>query len=118
VTLLSREAILGADDLRTQDVDVPEWGGKVRIRSLTAHDRDAIETAVYGAQKEGKYAPENVRALYAAGCIVDEKGDPLFSAADVEALGRKSAAALNRVYEAVLELNAIAEGDIEELAKN
>jgi hypothetical protein len=118
VSLLSREAILGAQDLPTKDVPVPEWGGTVRIRSLTAKDRDAIETAVYAAHKNGRHAPENVRALYAAGCIIDEKGTPLFTVEDVEALGQKSATALNRIYEAVLSHNAIAEGDVEELAGN
>lgn len=118
MSLLSREAILGAQDLPTKDVPVPEWGGTVRIRSLTAKDRDAIETAIFTARQEGLVAPDNVRARYASACIVDEKGAPLFTADDVEALGQKSATALNRVYDAVLSHNAIAEGDVEELAGN
>jgi hypothetical protein len=35
MTLLSKSAILCANDLQTEDVDVPEWGGAVRVRSFT-----------------------------------------------------------------------------------
>jgi hypothetical protein len=118
VTVLGRDAILGAHDLPTKDVPVPEWGGTVRIRSLTARDRDALETAVYQARQDGLVAPDNVRARYASACIVGEDGKPLFTEEDIVALGGKSAAALGRVYDAVLSFNAIAEGDVEELAGN
>lgn len=118
MTLLGRDAILAAQDLPTKDVPVPEWGGTVRIRSLTARDRDALETAIYQARQEGLVAPDNVRARYASACIVDENGKPLFTEEDIVALGGKSAAALGRVYDAVLSFNAIAEGDVEELAGN
>jgi hypothetical protein len=36
MTLLSKTAILCANDLQTEDVDVPEWGGAVRVRSFIA----------------------------------------------------------------------------------
>jgi hypothetical protein len=35
MTLLSKSAILCANDLQTEDVEVPEWGGVVRLRSFT-----------------------------------------------------------------------------------
>ena len=41
MTLLSKSAILCANDLQTEDVDVPEWGGTVRVRSFTGRERDA-----------------------------------------------------------------------------
>ena len=32
MTLLSKTAILAAQHLQTEDVEVPEWGGAVRVR--------------------------------------------------------------------------------------
>ena len=43
MTLLSKTAILCANDLKTEDVDVPEWGGAVRVRSFTGRARDAFD---------------------------------------------------------------------------
>lgn len=118
MALLTRAQILKADDLPSRDVPVPEWGGTVRVRSLTAKDRDEFETAVLAARQEGNLSPGNIRARYAAAAIVDEKGKQLFSEDDIEALGAKSAAALDRVYAAVNDLNALSPKDVEELRGN
>ena len=52
MTLLSKTAILCANDLQTEDVDVPEWGGVVRVRSFTGRERDAFEASM--VRGEGK----------------------------------------------------------------
>lgn len=114
--LLSRSEILKADDLPTKDVEVPEWGGTVRVRSMTAAARDALEEAYRQARRDGE--PVSLRALYAQACIVDENGNPVFVEADIEALGKKSADALDRVYEAIVSLNKLAPEHVEEAAKN
>ena len=38
--LLNKEQIQSVSDLETQDVEVPEWGGTVRLKSLTGAERD------------------------------------------------------------------------------
>lgn len=116
--LLSRAEILKSNDLPTREVHVPEWNGTVRIRSLTARDRDEIDTALYTAQKEGRPAPENIRALYVAACVVDESGTRIFNDEDVMALGQKNGTAIDRIYTAIMELNKLKPEDIEEAAKN
>ena len=47
----------------------------------------------------------NVRAKLCAWCVIDENGGRMFSDADVVALGAKSAAALDRIYEVASELS-------------
>jgi len=117
MALLTRSAILAANDLPTRDIAVPEWGGDIRVRSMTAFDRDQFELAIRAQHERGE-TMSNIRAHYAAACIVDENGDPLFSVEDVEALGRKSGAALDRVFSAITEMNALNPGDVEQLAGN
>jgi hypothetical protein len=62
--------------------------------------------------------PQNVRAYLAVLTVVDEAGNNLFSFKDVEALGRKSAAALDRIFETAQRLNSLNAADIETLEKN
>ena len=117
---LSRDAVLNAQDLETVDVYVPEWGGKVRVRTLTAEEKDRLEISLVMAN--GKIGDpkniRNVRARFVAEASVDEDGKKLFRESDVIALGQKSAAALSRVFNAIQELNIISDQDIEEMAKN
>ncbi len=46
MNLLPRDLIDGADDLPVEDVEVPEWGGAVRLRTLTGSERDGFEASV------------------------------------------------------------------------
>jgi hypothetical protein len=38
---LSADAILAADDIVTEAVDCPEWGGKVLVKAMTGAERDS-----------------------------------------------------------------------------
>ena len=53
---LTRDAILAAEDLRTEEVPVPEWGGSVIVRTLRGDDRDAYDLACYASRKARKLA--------------------------------------------------------------
>ena len=116
--ILSRDDILKADDLKTEDVDVPEWGGVVRIRGLTGTQRDAFEASVVKMNGTNKqYNLTNLRARFVALCVVDADGKRLFSDQDVKQLGEKSATALERVWTAARKLSGMSEDDVEELAE-
>lgn len=116
---LTRDAILQATDLTFEDVQVPEWGGMVRVRGLTGAERDAFEASVVERQgKQSKLNMTNIRARFVALVVVDGEGKRLFSDADVAALGRKSGVALNRVFEVAQRLSGITETDMSELEKN
>src|SRR5574340_602108 len=103
MALLTREQILQAQDLKTQDVDVPEWGGTVRVRMMTGTERDAIGAALIGPDRKPDMRQYRIRLL--AACIVGEDGAPLFGQDEIEQLGRKSSLALDRVYRVAEELN-------------
>ena len=114
--ILTKDAIIAKNDLPKKIVSVPEWGGSVYVRSLTAADRDHYEASIVNGD-DTKF--ENIRARFLSLCIVDEDGTRLFtSAKDVTALGQKSSAALDRVWGVAKNLNKISKEDIEELAKN
>ena len=118
MTYLDRAAILGVNDLPTRDVDVPEWGGTVRVRAMNAKDRDDYELAVMEAANAGRSLPENFRSIFAAACIVNEAGEQQFTHEDVTLLGQKSHAALGRIFTVVADMNALKPGAFEDMAKN
>lgn len=116
---LSRDAILAVDDVQFEDVDVPEWGGKVRVKSLTGKERDALESSmIVGKGKNANVNLSNLRAKLVAQAVVDENGMRVFGDDDIAALGAKSAAALTRVYEVAQRLSGITQEDVDELTKN
>lgn len=117
---LTKDQILNANDVEERIVDVTEWGGKVLVRGLTGVQRDAFEkSCIEGKGKNREVNVINARAKLVAMAIVDPKTkEPMFTQKDVEALGKKSAKAINRVYEVATELSGIGEEEIEELTKN
>lgn len=116
---LTRDQILAAEDITTEEVDVPEWGGSVLVRSLTGQQRDQFEaTLVERRGKRTAMNTANIRAKLVSLCVVDEAGQPVFTHADVEALGQKSAAGLARIYDVASKLSGISDDDVEDLAAN
>lgn len=104
MALLSRDTILAAEDLPRELVAVPEWGGEVYVRGLTALEADQIEIAAVTVRfdsEEGELTMNGgIRALWLSKCLCDEHGAALFAKDDAEALAAKSAAAVERCYEA------------------
>lgn len=116
---LSKQDILALRDIKTEDVFVPEWDAWVRVRTLTAAERDYFEAAT--VQRSGRDVQmnlQNIRARLCALCIVDEDGKRIFADEDEFALGTKSAAALDRIFTVAQRLNGLRAEDVEALAKN
>lgn len=120
--VLSRADILDAEDRQTEWVDVPEWGGRVLVRSLEGLERDRYEAAAvrYGRSATGAFEVEglnadNMRARLAAMTMIDEAGANLFTEADVLILGHKSAAALERVFKVAQRLSRLTDADVDAL---
>lgn len=115
--LLTREAILGASDIQTEEVEVPEWGGAVLVRGLSAKETNRLGVASsVRAQADQAGAAERFPIDLVALAIVDEDGHRLFADADVEALGQKSGAALMRVFVVAQRLSGLDSAEI--MAKN
>lgn len=118
---LTRDQIMAhvGQTLRTEIVDVPEWGGTVIVRELTGRERDRFEASI--VEQRGRRTVvnmANMRAKFVAACAIDEQGQPLFYPSDVEMLGDLSAAALNRVFDVGRRLSGLSDEDVEELEKN
>lgn len=116
---LSRDEILNADDLGFEKVAVPEWNGVVGVRSLTGGERGAWERNIASYQGQTvQLNVENMRVMLCYLTMCDQGRKRLFhQKADVLALGRKSAAALERVFKVSMRLSGISEESVEKAAK-
>jgi hypothetical protein len=114
MALLSRDSILKAQDVATKDVQVPEWGGAIRVRSMTVAERNefARRSAAEGANAVG------VSAWLVSVLAVDESGARLFTPEDVQALEARNFKAVDTVVNAILEVNAMGVAAVEAAAKN
>lgn len=119
MTLLTRDQIVEVDDAQFEDIEVPEWGGTVRVVGMTGSQRDAYEASII-EQKGGerRVVLANARAKLVQRCLVGEDMRPLFSREDVSILGRKSAIALERVFDKARALSGMSEEDMEKLVEN
>lgn len=99
MALLTREEIFAIDDLRGEVMDVPEWGGEVRIRSLSF-------AAAHGMFKE-EVKDFDPRLRLIAACLVDDANAPIFSAEDLAALGGKDAEVIARIWKKCVEINGM-----------
>ncbi|MBB5875895.1 hypothetical protein [Xanthomonas sp. 3498] len=104
MNLLTKQQILSADDRAVEDIEVKEWGGAVRVSTMSASDRDKWEQDTYGGEAT---KTEDFRARFVSLCLVNEKGARLFTDKEVAQLGGKSAAALDRVFRAAQRINAL-----------
>ena len=116
--ILGRKDILQADDIKTEEVPVPEWGGTVLVKGMNGKQRDSFEESLLAESgKSRKVNLENLRAKLCAATIVDEQGKKVFTPGDVIALAEKSATAIQRVYDVAAKLCGLSEDDVNELAE-
>ena len=112
---LSKEQILAADDMGLKEVEVPEWGGSVFLRVMTVGERDSYENDWMVNKSRGV---ENFRSKFLQRVLCDEKGNLLFTDAEINLLASKSARVITRIWDAAMKHNALTDDDVEELAKN
>lgn len=118
---LSKREIVAADDSGYEDVHVPEWGGWVRVKRLTAGERGKIEAAqvTIGPEGEQKWNGANMRELFCQMAMVNPTdGVRLFSGQEIHMLAAKSAAAMDRVYESATRQARVSKKDLRELEGN
>ena len=116
---LSKEEIWGVQDTQIEEIWIEEWNSYVRVKSLSAAERDAYENSLLqgkGAKKEFNFA--NARAKLAARAVVDENGKRMFTDQEIQRLSQKSASALTKIWDKARELAGMTDEDVEELLGN
>lgn len=117
--LLSKEQILTANDLTHEDIEVPEWGGRVRVRMMTGTERDQFEEEVFQVKgKDVRQNLKNFRTRLLVRTIINEDGSRMFTDKEIEILGQKAARPIDTVFAAAQRINGMGAKDVEEMTKN
>lgn len=103
---VGREDVLQASDRIVELVEVPEWGGHLYVRNMTALER--VEYDRWNLGTAGQPDMTGMRVKGVIMCACDEKGDRLFTPEDYESLSQKDGAAITRVFLAVMRISGIA----------
>jgi hypothetical protein len=118
---LTAAQILEQPTLVIEVVDVPEWGGKVRLKHLSAKERDDFESSMVKMGKNGRQQMnnENFRArLVQLAAVRDDAGAPMFTRHDIKTLGSLPASGLQRVFNKINEMSAFSEDDLKDLTED
>jgi len=110
---LTREQILGAQDRKVIELEVPEWGGTLRLRSMSGAAAEEYVKAV--AESKSDFEP---LLLLISSSVIDENGDLMFpSPEDVKGLANKNLLALKNVSEACMGVNGFDQTEVAESLK-
>lgn len=117
---LSRTAIIAAQDIRRQRVEVPEWDGYVFVQVMTAAERNAFDQSVITIGADGKRVTslDNFRLKLVGRCLVDDNGKLCFGPDELDDLAAKNGAVISRLADIALEFNGMAAGSVEDATKN
>ena len=124
MTLLNFDDIVASQDKEYEDVEVPEWGGTVRIATMSGEDRDRWELSMMQADDSSERgfklnfdAYSRVRLV--AMCLVDNDFNRIFTTQkEMDALAKKSGKVMDLLYDVAQRVNGITESDIDDLEKN
>ena len=113
MALVTKAQISAAVDRRWEDVPVPEWGGEVRLMSLSAADRGYIEAGSVVANGQNPQLKVESLKVYREKLVgmsmVDENFERLYTNKEIAAgeLGKKDGAIIERLAAKVQELSGM-----------
>ena len=118
---MDKNQIFEIEDLPRQSVYVDEWKTTLHVRSMNGTERAAFESTLISTKdSDGAERFRTAKVLLVALCTVDENGERIFDDLenDTKELSKKSSQAIDRLYKAASLLNAIDDGNVEDISKN
>lgn len=100
---LSFNDIVGICDVQTKQVEVPEWGGIVVVKGMSKRDQQLMRHQASGPG--GPIDTDLLEKLWLAHCLAD----PAITVEQAGQLLEKSAAAVDKVLTAILEINGLSD---------
>jgi hypothetical protein len=114
---MNREEILKTKTVKTESVDVPEWGGTLFVHSLNGlervkfFDRDV-------AEKLGEESPARMGIMLLIHCLRDEQGQHIFLPEDAAQLEEQDGQLVNRLCAIANRVNGIGQDAADAAKKN
>jgi hypothetical protein len=96
---LTAQEVEAADDLPCAELEVPEWGGWLRVRALSLNTYLSIKESA--AQLDGSENERELTVSMLSAALVDENGHAMFDREGAARLLDKSATAVGKVMQAI-----------------
>lgn len=116
--LLQKNEIFAAQDIEVKSVEVPEWKGSVGLKLMNGLERDEYEQFVMDRSDKGSKDLKGVRVELLIRTLCNEEGVLVFDRKDIAELNKKSANAINTLFEEAAKVNGIVQGYVEDAEKN
>ena len=116
---LTREQILKPVEIPKQEIYIPEIGGTVWVKGMSAADRSRFEKEFQTSSgQSSKRKLSQIRERLVIACVCNEEGGPILTVKDVEALGKQSIQIIERIVNVAQKLCGMSSEDVEQLAGN
>jgi len=119
--MLTPDQIENTDDLEIRKISVPEWGGHVFVRTMSAGERDRfVSSSIEQNTGRARTDVANITARLLARTVCDESGKLLFPdlTQGQNVFARKSARACDRIFDVAAELNALTAEEVKKIASD
>lgn len=116
MAILSKDikaAILGASHLKTEQVEIPEWGVSVLVSEMSGVARDA-----FYVKREADLSVSEQQAELLLATVVDETGALILDESDIAGLRAQGAAILDRLVAVAVRINGMAPDAVDDAVKN
>lgn len=114
MTIATKNDLFSRAQRRFRTVEIADL--TFRIKSLSEAEKSRFERAVVN-KKTGQVNIDARRRLIIT-MLVDDKGEPLLTLADMEALGELDGAVIAALFDACSDFAGFGDNEIEELEKN
>lgn len=116
---ITREQLLTPVEVSKEKVEIPELGGHIWIKGMTAAGRSRFERQFQSATgKSSVRKISEIRERLVIACACDENGKSLFTEEDIKSLGKQSIGIIERIVNAAQRICIMTDEDVEALAKN
>ena len=113
MAFLTLDQIKTADDIKQNIVEIPEWGGDVKIKCMSGRLRNNLE------QKVASNAPHgDIKMLVITSCCLGEDGNPLFTPADKKWLVEKASSPIETLFVEICKISGMGKEAFEEAEGN
>ena len=115
-----KDKIRQAGDLEREVVDIPEWGVKVEVRSLSARQRATMANYTELEDQSNGDRQEALWGFLLTACVFDpETGDPVFDDDDLDWLFTdKSFAVIDKLTTKCLTVSSVLKDSVDQAGKS
>jgi hypothetical protein len=115
--ILTAEDIWGAKDIEERTVEIPQWGGAVRIRTLTKKQADEMQAKATSTDRYTKQ-PVVDNDMLVALLFVESMIEPSITLDDYERLRERSAVAVALLQREILAASGLSQLAVSEADKS